>query len=67
MLIIIPKDAVLTNETQDEFWIMTITSDSLALKTPIVIGLENDSEVEIVKSITSMGSCEISAFMDWGI
>jgi hypothetical protein len=53
-VIIIPKDAVLTNETQDEFWIMTITTDSLAVIVPIVKGLENDSEVEIIKPVLKL-------------
>tara|TARA_R110002050_G_scaffold300280_1_gene468521 strand:- start:27916 stop:28824 length:909 start_codon:yes stop_codon:yes gene_type:complete len=53
-VMIIPKDAVLTNETQDEFWIMTITNDSLAVIVPIVKGLENDHEVEIVKPILKL-------------
>jgi hypothetical protein len=46
---ILPKEAILTNETQDKFWIMKVIADSLALKIPVVKGLENDGEVEIIK------------------
>jgi len=46
---ILPKDVVLTNETQDEFWIMKVTKDSLAIKVPIKKGLESNSKIEILK------------------
>ncbi len=46
---LLPKDAVLTNETQDEFWIMKVTKDSLAIKVPIKKGLENNDKIEILK------------------
>ncbi|MDA3906246.1 MAG: hypothetical protein PF484_09245 [Bacteroidales bacterium] len=48
-IMILPKEAILTNETQDKFWIMKVIADSLALKIPVVKGLENDGEVEIIK------------------
>ncbi|MCF6182435.1 HlyD family efflux transporter periplasmic adaptor subunit [Lutibacter sp.] len=47
-VITLPKDAVLTNETQNEFWIMEINKDSLAVKIMIQKGLENNGKVEIV-------------------
>lgn len=47
--ILLPKDAVLTNETQDEFWIMKVSKDSLALKIPIKKGLESNGKIEILK------------------
>ena len=46
---LLPKDAVLTNETQDEFWILKVTKDSLAIKVPIEKGLESNSKIEILK------------------
>lgn len=45
----LPKDAVLTNETQDEFWVMKLTKDSLAVKIPIEKGLEANGKIEILK------------------
>lgn len=45
----LPKDAILSNETQDEFWVMKLTNDSLAVKIPIEKGLESNVKVEILK------------------
>lgn len=44
---ILPKAAVLGNETQTEFWIMKLLNDSVAIKVPITKGFENNEEVEI--------------------
>lgn len=44
----LPKQAILTNETQDSFWIMKLMNDSTAVKIPIIRGLETDSLVELV-------------------
>lgn len=46
--LLIPKDALLTNETHDEFWIMKVTKDSLAIKVTVKKGLERDGKVEIL-------------------
>ena len=48
---IMPKEAVLTNETQDEFWVMRILNDSMAVKVPVIKGIENGNEIEIVSPI----------------
>ncbi|HEU4717527.1 MAG TPA: HlyD family efflux transporter periplasmic adaptor subunit [Bacteroidia bacterium] len=45
---IIPKTAVLTDETQSEFWVMKLISDSVAVKTIITKGIENRDTVEIL-------------------
>jgi hypothetical protein len=47
---LVPKEAVMTNETQTQFWIMKIFSDSLAVKIPVQLGIANDSIVEILSS-----------------
>jgi hypothetical protein len=47
--LMLPKDAILTNETQDEFWVMKMTNDSLAVKVPIEKGLEDNGRIEILK------------------
>lgn len=49
--ILLPKAAVLTNETEDEFWIMKIINDSLAVKIPIEKGLEENGKIEILRPI----------------
>ncbi len=44
----VPKNAVLSNETQDKFRVMKIVNDTLAVEIPVVKGLENDGEIEII-------------------
>jgi multidrug efflux pump subunit AcrA (membrane-fusion protein) len=46
---ILPKDAVLGNETQTEFWVMKLINDSVAVKVDVKKGYENDEEVEILE------------------
>ncbi|HHH53939.1 MAG TPA: HlyD family efflux transporter periplasmic adaptor subunit [Bacteroidetes bacterium] len=47
--ILLPKQAVLTNETQDKFWIMKVNNQNLAIQVPIKKGLENKTEIEILQ------------------
>jgi hypothetical protein len=44
-----PKSAVMSNETQDRFWIMKLIDDSTAVRFDIRKGIENDSLVQIVR------------------
>jgi acetyl/propionyl-CoA carboxylase alpha subunit len=44
---VLPKGAVLANETQSEFWVMKLISDTMAVKVDIKKGLENSEKVEI--------------------
>ncbi|MGC1390611.1 MAG: HlyD family efflux transporter periplasmic adaptor subunit [Bacteroidales bacterium] len=44
---VLPKRAVLGNETQNEFWVMKLLNDSTAIKTVVSKGFENNEEVEI--------------------
>lgn len=46
--LLIPKSALLTNEVQQEFWVMKILHDSIAIKVPVKKGFENSSMVEIL-------------------
>ncbi len=46
--LLLPKKALLTNETQDEFWVMKLLNDSLAVKVPVETGIMNDSLIEII-------------------
>ncbi|MEO6901833.1 MAG: efflux RND transporter periplasmic adaptor subunit [Bacteroidia bacterium] len=46
--ITLPKAAVLTDETQQNFWIMKMLNDSTAVKIPIVKGIETQDKVEII-------------------
>ena len=45
--IVLPKKAVLGDETQTEFWVMKLVNDSTAIKTVVTKGFENKDEVEI--------------------
>lgn len=44
----LPKSAVLSNETQDEFWVMKLINDTTAVRTPIKKGIEAAGRVEIL-------------------
>jgi multidrug efflux pump subunit AcrA (membrane-fusion protein) len=46
--IVIPKSAIQTNETLDDFWIMKLVDDTTAMKVPVRTGIENDSLVQIL-------------------
>lgn len=45
---VLPKSAIQSNETLTEFWIMKLLNDTLAIKTSVAKGIENDSLVQIV-------------------
>ncbi|MFA5046874.1 MAG: efflux RND transporter periplasmic adaptor subunit [Paludibacter sp.] len=47
---LVPTDAVMTNETQTEFWVMKIVNDKMALKVPVKKGITNDHLTEILSS-----------------
>jgi multidrug efflux pump subunit AcrA (membrane-fusion protein) len=47
----LPKSAVLTNETEDEFWVMKLINDSTAIKVPVKRGIENKDKVEVVSPV----------------
>lgn len=50
--IALPLDAIQTDETQEEFWVMKLVNDSLAVKAPIMVGLQHDSLREVLTGIT---------------
>jgi hypothetical protein len=45
--IILPKSAVLSNETQTEFWVMKLIHDSVAVKVSIEKGIETKDSIQI--------------------
>ncbi len=49
----LPLEAIQTNETQDEFWVMKLINDSLAIRVPITVGLQKDSLKEIVSGVST--------------
>ncbi len=46
--LLLPQTAVLTNETQDEFWVMKLINDSTAVKILVKKGIETASSVQII-------------------
>lgn len=46
-VLILPKAAILTDETQSDFWIMKMIDSVTAVKVPVTIGLETSDQVEI--------------------
>lgn len=46
---VLPRTAIQSNETLDNFWIMKMINDSTAIKIPITKGIENDSLVQIIQ------------------
>jgi multidrug efflux pump subunit AcrA (membrane-fusion protein) len=44
----LPKSAVLTDEKQQEFWIMKLINDTTAVKVPVSKGIEAAGKVEIL-------------------
>jgi multidrug efflux pump subunit AcrA (membrane-fusion protein) len=45
---ILPKEAILTNEVQSQFWIMVMNDSITAIKVPVTKGIETGDSVEIV-------------------
>ncbi|MEO6133454.1 MAG: efflux RND transporter periplasmic adaptor subunit [Saprospiraceae bacterium] len=46
--VFLPKEAVLTDEVQTEYWVMKLIDSTTAVKVPITKGLENGNQVEIL-------------------
>lgn len=45
---LLPKEAVLADETLHSFWVMKVVDDSLAIEVPVTKGIETEKLVEIV-------------------
>jgi biotin carboxyl carrier protein len=45
---LLPKQAVLADETMQNFWVMQLSNDSLAVKVPVKKGIESAENIEIV-------------------
>ncbi|MGI4869554.1 MAG: efflux RND transporter periplasmic adaptor subunit [Janthinobacterium lividum] len=43
----LPRGAVLTDETQTQFWVMRLLNDSTAVKVPVTVGAQQKDNVEI--------------------
>ncbi|HEY9534741.1 MAG TPA: HlyD family efflux transporter periplasmic adaptor subunit [Mucilaginibacter sp.] len=47
----LPKSAVLANETLSAFWVMKVINDSTAIKVPVTKGIETSAKIEIVSPV----------------
>lgn len=47
----LPKEAVLTDESQSNFWVMKMIDSITAVKVPVVKGIESGDRVEIIRPI----------------
>src|SRR4030095_11872900 len=45
----LPKQAVLSNDAQTDFWVMRLIDSVTAVKTPIVKGIETHDRIEIIR------------------
>ena len=45
----LPRQAVLSNDAQTDFWIMRLIDSLTAVKTPIIKGIETNDRIEIVR------------------
>jgi hypothetical protein len=45
----LPKQSVLSDETQTNFWVMKLIGDSMAVKVPVKKGMEANEKIEIVE------------------
>jgi len=50
---LLPKPAVLADETMQNFWVMQLTNDSVAVKVPVQKGMENLENVQIISPVFS--------------
>jgi multidrug efflux pump subunit AcrA (membrane-fusion protein) len=58
--VVLPRSAVMANETQDTFWVMRIVDDSTAVRVDVHKGIENDSLIQIVEPLLGAGDRIIS-------
>jgi len=58
--LLVARSSLMSNETQNEFWVMKIISDSLALKIPVTRGIENDSVAEVISPLLNKTDLVIS-------
>lgn len=47
--IVLPKNAIQSNETLDHFWIMKLINDTTAINLPIKKGIESDTLIQIIE------------------
>jgi len=56
---LVSKNSLMANETQNEFWVVKILNDTLAINIPVLRGIENDSVSEIISPLLHRGDLVI--------
>ena len=56
----LPKSALLTDESQSEWWVMKLINDSTAIKIPVKKGIESETRVEIIDPVFAVSDRIIS-------
>lgn len=56
----VPKSAVLTDETQSQFWVMKLIDSTTAVKIPVKKGMETSDKVEILSPPLSVNDMILS-------
>lgn len=46
---VLPKSAILSNETEDDFWVMKLINDSTAVKINVDKGIESNDMIEVLR------------------
>ena len=49
----LPKACILSDEVQQQFWVMKLVSDSMAVKVPVTTGLEASDRVQVTSPLFS--------------
>ncbi len=49
--ITLPKECILTNETQNLFWVMKLINDTTAVKVPVKKGIEAKDKIEVTEPL----------------
>ncbi len=47
--VVLPKSSIMTNVTQDKFWVMKLLNDTTAVRVGIIKGIEDDSLAQILE------------------
>jgi multidrug efflux pump subunit AcrA (membrane-fusion protein) len=58
---VVPKSAVVTNVTEDAFWLMKLINDTTAVRVNIKKGIETDSLVQVISPVLSKSDRIISS------
>ncbi len=57
---LVSRNSLMANETQNEFWVMKIINDSIAVKIPVTKGFENDTMSEVFSPFLNKNDLVIS-------